>query len=91
MFSKQYAKKSILSIPSFKAVIISAASLITFTLQAQDSGDLYCTKPQYRPKGDRHLNCKDASMRRQGLWKFYSYSGLLLNDLNYKDNKMHGS
>lgn len=56
----------------------------------QDNADLYCVKPQNRPRSDRHLNCYDYSKKRQGLWKFYSGYGLLLKEANYKDNKMHG-
>lgn len=57
---------------------------------AQTPGDYYCIKPKGQPRRDKHMNCMDMSRHRQGLWKFYSGSQLLLNEINYKDNKMHG-
>lgn len=81
------------SITYKRLVAVLLFALFTGTscdLFAQDSGDLYCEKPKGRPRGDKHMNCKDISLRRQGVWKFYSADGLLLSELNYKDNKMHG-
>lgn len=74
-----------------KIAVITVGLLFSFELYSQDSGDLLCEKPKYRPRKERHENCKDLSSRRQGLWKFFSYNGALLQEFNYKDNKLHGA
>lgn len=62
-----------------------ASTAITF---AQDA--MYCEKPQYAPNKEKHRNCKDVLGRRQGVWKFYTYYGYLLSEMNFKDNKLNG-
>lgn len=90
MLKRLYAIKSAVIPNSVRPLLVVVFITATSLLYAQDNGDLICAKPQYRPRGDKHLNCKDISLRRQGLWKYYSYAGYLLQDINYKDNKMHG-
>lgn len=46
-----------------------------------------CYIPPYRPRGDKHENCKNNS-GRQGVWNFYSYNGFLLSQLGYIDDKV---
>lgn len=47
-------------------------------------------KPKYAPGGDKHKNRKDAYDRKQGTWKFYSASRLLIAEVNYLNDKKHG-
>lgn len=82
---------SLNNLATIRAILAMVGVFLFVAGQAQDNADLLCVKPANRPPRDKHLNCKDVSLRRQGLWKYYSYNGNLLNELNYKDNKMHGA
>lgn len=47
-------------------------------------------RPKFAAGGDKHRNKKDAYDRKQGTWKFYSASRLLIAEVNYLNNKKHG-
>lgn len=66
----------------------------SFTLFAQDVNtpqEAYtCVRPQYMDVKDRHRNCRDMYNRKMGLWKTYSYSRVLIAEINYENDKKHG-
>lgn len=47
-------------------------------------------RPKYAPRKDRHKNEKDEFDRKQGLWKLYSASRLLIAEIEYQHDKKHG-
>lgn len=48
-------------------------------------------RPKYSPWKERHhRNVKDEFDRKQGLWKLYSASRLLIAEIEYQNNKKHG-
>lgn len=65
-------------------------AILVTTIQTTFAQDLFCERPQYAPRKEHHQNCKDYLGRRQGVWKFYSYYGYVLGEMNYKDNKLNG-
>jgi antitoxin component YwqK of YwqJK toxin-antitoxin module len=74
-----------------KVVIMLAMLTVSVTsLVAQTAADLMCSRPEYAPRRERHMNCKDFIGRRQGVWKSYTYYGYLLSEITYKDNKING-
>jgi len=81
-----------------RITIISSLTLFSLATQAQklvkskdavrpSKKNIGCYIPSYRPKGDKHENCKNNS-GRQGVWNFYSYSGFLLSQIGYEDDKV---
>jgi hypothetical protein len=67
---------------------LTAFSIIAYAQNGRASKKhIGCYIPPYRPKGDKHENCKNNS-GRQGVWNFYSYSGFLFSQLGYKDDKV---
>jgi antitoxin component YwqK of YwqJK toxin-antitoxin module len=48
-------------------------------------------RAKFSPRSDRHhRNTKDEFDRKQGLWKLYSASRLLIAEIEYQNNKKHG-
>jgi len=48
-------------------------------------------RPKYSPRKDRkHRNVKDEHDRKQGVWKLYSASRLLIATVTYLHDKKHG-
>ncbi len=47
-------------------------------------------RPKYAPRKDKHRNVKDDFDRKQGLWKLYSASRLLIAEIEYQHDKKHG-
>jgi hypothetical protein len=65
-----------------KVVIMLAMLTVSVTsLVAQTAADLMCSRPEYAPRRERHMNCKDFIGRRQGVWKSYTYYGYLLSEI----------
>ena len=48
------------------------------------------SRPKFAPRKDKHRNVKDEFDRKQGLWKLYSASKLLIAEIEYQNNKKHG-
>jgi hypothetical protein len=74
-----------------RILLITCFVGFSLTVSAQDGRSskkhIGCYIPPYRPRGDKHENCK-YNGGRQGVWNFYSYSGFLLQQIGYKDNKV---
>ena len=47
-------------------------------------------RPKYAPRKDKHRNERDEFDRKQGLWKLYSASRLLIAEIEYQHDKKHG-
>lgn len=47
-------------------------------------------RPKFAPWKDKHRNMRDEFDRKQGLWKLYSASRLLIAEVNYQNDKKHG-
>jgi antitoxin component YwqK of YwqJK toxin-antitoxin module len=47
-------------------------------------------RPKFAPSKDHHRNKKDNYDRKQGTWKFYSASRLLIAEIEYLNDKKHG-
>lgn len=47
-------------------------------------------RPKFSPRKDKHRNVRDEFDRKQGLWKLYSASRLLIAEINYQNDKKHG-
>lgn len=62
--------------------LLAAAPML---LQAQSS-----RRPKFAPRKDKHRNVKDDYDRKQGLWKLYSASRLLIAEIEYQNDKKHG-
>ena len=62
--------------------LLTAAPLL---LHAQSS-----RRPKFAPRKDKHRNVKDDFDRKQGLWKLYSASRLLIAEIEYQNDKKHG-
>lgn len=76
--------------PFIRQVLIVVTGLLISISAFGQEQDYYCNPPKNQPARQRHLNCLDLQLRRQGLWKFYSGSKLLIQEFNYKDGKQHG-
>lgn len=59
-------------------MLISAPLL----MQAQSS-----RRPKYSPRKDKHRNMRDDFDRKQGLWKLYSASRLIIAEIEYLNDK----
>lgn len=47
-------------------------------------------RPKFSPRKDKHRNVRDEFDRKQGLWKLYSASRLLIAEIEYQHDKKHG-
>jgi antitoxin component YwqK of YwqJK toxin-antitoxin module len=71
---------------SVKYLIILLVAAAPMLLQAQSS-----RRPKFSPWKERHhRNVKDEFDRKQGLWKLYSASRLLIAEIEYQNDKKHG-
>ena len=68
-----------------KYLIIFMLIAAPLLLQAQSS-----RRPKYSPWREKHRNVKDDFDRKQGLWKLYSASRLLIAEIEYQNDKKHG-
>ena len=62
--------------------LLFAAPLVLFGQSSQ--------RPKFAPRKDKHRNVKDEFDRKQGLWKLYSASRLLIAEIEYQNDKKHG-
>lgn len=68
-----------------KYLIIFLLTTAPLLLHAQ-----YSRRPKFAPWKDKHRNVKDDFDRKQGLWKLYSASRLLIAEIEYQNDKKHG-
>lgn len=66
-------------------LIILMLATAPMLLHAQSS-----RKPKYSPWKEKHRNVRDEFDRKQGLWKLYSASRLLIAEIEYQNDKKHG-
>lgn len=74
-----------MSSASVKYVIIFLLAATPLLLFGQSS-----RRPKYAPRKDKHRNERDEFDRKQGLWKLYSASRLLIAEVEYQNDKKHG-
>ncbi len=68
-----------------------AFPLLVWSQDASTPQEAYvCERPQFMAAGDKHRNCRDMYNRKMGLWKTYSYSRVLISEINYENDKKHG-
>jgi antitoxin component YwqK of YwqJK toxin-antitoxin module len=48
-------------------------------------------RPKFAPFKEKHRNMRDEFDRKQGLWKLYSASQIIIADVNYLNDKKHGT
>ncbi len=70
---------------SVKYIIILMLTAAPLVLFGQSS-----RRPKYAPWRDKHRNVRDDFDRKQGLWKLYSASRLLIAEIEYQNDKKHG-
>ena len=70
---------------SVKYLIILMLTTAPMLLQAQSS-----RRPKFSPWREKHRNVRDDFDRKQGLWKLYSASRLLIAEIEYQNDKKHG-
>ncbi len=70
---------------SLKHVFILLLILVPALVSAQNA-----RRPKYAPWREKHRNVRDEFDRKQGLWKLYSASRLLIADITYMHDKKHG-
>jgi antitoxin component YwqK of YwqJK toxin-antitoxin module len=68
-------------------VIIMAFGFMSF---AQIPDDLTAIRPKYAPDSIDHRNKLDDYGKKWGTWQYFSRNGMLILELNYKDNKLNG-
>ena len=68
-----------------KYLFIFLLTATPLLLHAQSS-----RRPKFAPRKDKHRNVKDDFDRKQGLWKLYSASRLLIAEIEYQNDKKHG-
>ena len=61
--------------------------LLSFT---QTPEELTAIRPKYAPDTIGHRNKLDDYGKKWGKWQFYSKNGILILEINYKDNKRNG-
>ena len=61
--------------------------LLSFT---QTPEELTAIRPKYAPDTIDHRNKLDDYGKKWGKWQFYSKNGILILEINYKDNKRNG-
>ncbi|MCB9191902.1 MAG: hypothetical protein H6603_10425 [Flavobacteriales bacterium] len=66
----------------FIILMLTTAPLLLFG-QSSD-------RPKFAPWKEKHRNVKDDFDRKQGLWKLYSASRLLIAEIEYQNDKKHG-
>ena len=47
-------------------------------------------RPQWSPQNEKHRNIRDELGRKQGLWKYYSYSKVLTYEVTFMNDVKHG-
>ena len=47
-------------------------------------------RPKYAPRSEKQRNKTDEFGRKQGTWKYYSRDGILINTVEYVNDKRHG-
>jgi antitoxin component YwqK of YwqJK toxin-antitoxin module len=47
-------------------------------------------RPKFAPGKEKHRNVRDEYNRKQGLWKLYSASRIIIAEVNYLNDKKHG-
>ncbi len=59
---------------------------------AQEGGYIPASerRPKYAPWKEKHRNVKDQYDRKQGLWKFYSYTRDIIAEIEYLNDRKHG-
>ncbi len=80
-------KKQLLSCHMVRTLLILCTLLFCFTAKAQDRC-CKCKKPDHAPRNEKHLNCLNDKDQYEGVWKFYSYYGFLLQTIGFDDNKI---
>jgi antitoxin component YwqK of YwqJK toxin-antitoxin module len=68
-----------------KYLIILMLTAAPMLLHGQSSD-----RPKFAPWKEKHRNVKDDFDRKQGLWKLYSASRLLIAEMEYQNDKKHG-
>ena len=69
-----------------KFILIFLLFAAPLVLSAQSS-----SRPKFSPWKERHhRNVRDEFDRKQGLWKLYSASRLLIAEIQYQNDKKHG-
>ncbi|MCB9185768.1 MAG: toxin-antitoxin system YwqK family antitoxin [Flavobacteriales bacterium] len=63
-------------------LFLSAAPILLFGQSSE--------RPKFAPRKDKHRNERDEFDRKQGLWKLYSASRLLIAEIEYQNDKKHG-
>ena len=61
--------------------------LLSFT---QTPEELTAIRPKYAPDTIGHRNKLDDYGKKWGKWQFYSKNGILILEINYRDNKRNG-
>lgn len=69
---------------------ISILLLIFIGFSFQSPGDLTALLPKYAPDSVAHRNKLDDYGKKWGSWQFFSRNGVLILEINYKDNKRNG-
>jgi antitoxin component YwqK of YwqJK toxin-antitoxin module len=75
-----------MSMQRVKFILIFLLFAAPFVLFGQSS-----SRPKFAPRKDKHRNVKDEFDRKQGLWKLYSASRLLIAEIEYQNDKKHGT
>jgi len=68
-----------------KYLVILMLSTAPFVVFGQSSD-----RPKFAPYKEKHRNERDEFDRKQGLWKLYSASRLLIAEIEYQNDKKHG-
>ena len=56
----------------------------------QTPSELTALQPKYAPDTIHHRNKLDDLGKKWGTWQFFSRNGILILEINYKDNKRNG-
>lgn len=70
--------------------IVSFSLLIGLLSFTQTPEELTAIRPKYAPDTIGHRNKLDDYGKKWGKWQFYSKNGILILEINYKDNKRNG-
>lgn len=75
----------------YPILMFMALPLIGFSQVAED-GWIPATekRPKYAPWKEKHRNVRDQYDRKQGLWKFYSYTHDIIAEVEYLNDRKHG-
>ena len=55
----------------------------------QKPSELIALQPKYAPDTIHHRNKLDDLGKKWGTWQFFSRNGILILEINYKDNNEH--